>query len=44
LPLQREVADLVDDQQLVALEPFEFLVEGVALLGLFQAGDHCWAV
>jgi hypothetical protein len=39
LALEREVADLVDDQQLVALEPFEFLVEGVALLGFFEARD-----
>jgi hypothetical protein len=35
LSFEREVADLVDDQQLVALEPPELLVERVALLGLF---------
>jgi hypothetical protein len=31
--LEREVADLVDDQQFVVLEPLELLVEGVAFLG-----------
>jgi hypothetical protein len=39
LSFEREVADLVDDQQLVALKALELLVEGVALLGLFEAGD-----
>jgi hypothetical protein len=39
LAFEWEVADLVDDQQLVALKAFEFLVEGVALLGLFEAAD-----
>ena len=35
LALEREVADLVDDQELVALQPPEFLVQGVSLLGFF---------
>ena len=39
LALEREVADLVDDQQLVALQASELLVEGVALLGFFEAAD-----
>ena len=36
LALEREVADLVDDQQLVALQPPELLVQRVALLGFFE--------
>jgi len=39
LALEREVADLVDDQELVALEAFEFVVEGVAVLGGLEAVD-----
>jgi hypothetical protein len=39
LAFEREVADFVDDQQLVALDAFEFLVEGVALLGFFESAD-----
>jgi hypothetical protein len=39
LALQGEVADLVDDQQPVAFEAAQFVVEVVAVLGGFQAGD-----
>ena len=39
LAFEREVADLVDDQQLVALQAPELLVEGVALLGFLEAAD-----
>ena len=37
LAFEGEVADLVDDQQLVALEALKFLVERVALLGFLEA-------
>ena len=39
MAFERQVADLVDDQQPVALEPSQFVVEGVAVLGGFEAGD-----
>ena len=39
LALERQVADLVDDQQPVALEAPEFVVERVAVLGGFEAVD-----
>ena len=39
LAFQREVADLVDDEQAVALESSEFGVERVAVLGLLEAVD-----
>ena len=39
LALQRQVADLVDDEQAVALEAPEFVVERVAVLGRLEAVD-----
>ena len=39
MALEWEVADLVDDQQLVALEASELLVERVAVLGGLEAAD-----
>src|SRR5205085_33134 len=39
LALQRQVADLVDDQQPVAVQAPEFVVEAVAVLGLLEAVD-----
>ena len=39
LAFQWEVADLVDDQQAVAFEPSEFVVERVAVLGDLETGD-----
>ena len=39
LAFEREVADLVDDQQRVAFEPSQFVVEGVAVLGCVEAVD-----
>jgi hypothetical protein len=38
LAFEREVADLVNDEQGVALEPAEFVVEGVAVFGLGRGG------
>ena len=37
LALQWQVADLVDDDEAVAFEAFEFVVERVAVLGLLEA-------
>ena len=39
LPFEREVADLVDDEQAVALQPSQLAVERVAVLGLLEAVD-----
>jgi hypothetical protein len=39
LALQGEVADLVDDEQVVALQPAQLLLELVAVLRGFEAGD-----
>jgi hypothetical protein len=39
LALEGEVADLVDDQQLVALEPAQLGLELVAVLGGLQPRD-----
>ena len=39
LAFEREVADLVDDDQRVALDAFELIVEGVAVLGGLEAVD-----
>ncbi len=39
LALEREVADLVDDEQPVAVQAPQFVVEAVAVLGLFEAVD-----
>src|SRR5207247_7336592 len=39
LALQGEVADLVDDQQVVTLEPAELLLELVAVLRLLESAD-----
>ena len=39
LAFERQVADLVDDEQAVALEASEFVVERVAVLGCLEAVD-----
>src|SRR5206468_9466180 len=39
LALQGEVADLVDDQEVVALEPAQLLLELVVVLGGLEARD-----
>src|SRR5215203_6689754 len=39
LALEWEVADLVDDQQPVAVQAPQFVVEAVAVLGLLEAVD-----
>ena len=39
MAFQWDVADLVDDQQRIALEPPEFVIEGVAVLRLVEAVD-----
>jgi hypothetical protein len=39
LVLERQVADLVDDDQRVALDPLELVVQRVAVLGGFEAVD-----
>ena len=39
LAFQGQVADLVDDEQPVAFEAFEFLVERVAVLSVLEAVD-----
>src|SRR4051794_30222154 len=44
LALQRQVADFVDDQQPVALEAAQFLVEVVAVSGASRRVTHCPAV
>ena len=44
LALEREVADLVDDQEAVALQAPQLGVERVAVLGCSRRSIHCWAV
>jgi len=39
LALQRQVSDFVDDEQAVAFQAAQFVVEVVAVLRLLQAGD-----
>ena len=39
LAFQRQVADLVDDEQVVALDASQFVVQGVAVLGGVEAVD-----
>jgi hypothetical protein len=43
LALEWEVADLVDDEQVVALQAPELLLELVAVLRRFQRETHSWA-
>ena len=43
LPFQGQVADLVDDDQAVALQPFELVIEGVAVLGGLEVRTTVWS-
>jgi hypothetical protein len=44
LGVERDVADLVTDQQRVALEPAQLVVEAALALGVGQQRDHSVAV
>jgi hypothetical protein len=44
LPFQWEEADLIDDQDVVGLDPAQLLLELVGVLGRFEAGDPFLAV